>query len=488
MRQIDSKDYVKAALLLACLETLIVGLITAANKSKESGVILGLSAPRLILVVILFGSAISLVYLGVYWGRNKKRISKLESLIQNKYYELVFFFFWVFVVLFVIQFEAIFAILFAKIKFIDIPNFFLVLQPSLILGALLFIQGSVAIYLEFRSQINKNRPNDQIFFVWLFQSVEDFLESRNLRSFWNQVRLFFTKQKFGFLVGLGMIVVWIGIALTRIGVEPDDRYWNVAGVPILPQQLILVGLWILFLSDLKPLFVSASFPRLKKISQDRSLFIFLVGLIWISAIVVWNSQELRHTYFAPGPYPPNFERYPFSDASEFDIGSQYFLLGEGLYNGVITDRPFLMMFFALLHWIGGQNYDSVVLVQIFFLALIPVFLFILGWKYHSTTAGIGMAVLGILKEKNAISAASEISLANPKVLMSEMLTGLLMIGLSVVVVIWLEQQKKSGIRPILAGGILGCRKENGQSEVGECQPELCICDDGNPDPIFSGKY
>ena len=95
MRQIDSKDYVKAALLLAGLETLIVGLITAANKSKESGVILGLSAPRLILVVILFGSAISLVYLGVYWGRNKKRISKLESLIQNKYYELVFLFFWV---------------------------------------------------------------------------------------------------------------------------------------------------------------------------------------------------------------------------------------------------------------------------------------------------------------------------------------------------------------------------------------------------------
>ena len=455
MRQIDSKDYVKAALLLACLETLIVGLITAANKSKESGVILGLSAPRLILVVILFGCAISLAYLGVYWGRNKKQISKLESLIQNKYYELVFFFFWVFVVLFVIQFEAIFAILFAKIKFIDIPNFFLVLQPSLILGALVFIQGSVAIYLEFRQQINKNRPNDQIFFVWLFQSVEDFLESRNLRSFWNQVRLFFTKQKFGFLVGLGMIVVWIGIALTRIGVEPDDRYWNVAGVPILPQQLILVGLWILFLSDLKPLFASANFPRLKKISQDRSLFIFLVGLIWISAIVVWNSQELRHTYFAPGPYPPNFERYPFSDASEFDIGSQYFLLGEGLYNGVTTDRPFLMMFFALLHWIGGQNYDSVVLVQIFFLALIPVFLFILGWKYHSTTAGIGMAVLGILKEKNAISAASEISLANPKVLMSEMLTGLLMIGLSVVVVIWLERQKKSGILPILAGGILG---------------------------------
>ena len=455
MRQIDPKYYVKAALFLAGLEAFIVGLITAANKSKEPGVLLGLSTPRMVLVIILFATAGLFVYLGFNWGRSKRLSSRLENGVDTYWYELVFLFFWCFVVLFVIQFEAVFSILFSKIKFIDIPNFFMVLQPSLILGALVFIQGSTAIYLDFRSQIKKKDSKGQIFFVWFLWSLGDFFENRNPQSSWNQVRSFFRKQKFGILIWLGMIVVWIGVAITRIGLVPDDRYWNVAGVPILPQQLIFVGLLILFLSDLKPLLGSSKFKRLKRLSEHRFLFIILMGVIWVSTIMVWNSQELRHTYFAPGPYPPNIERYPFSDAANFDLGSQYFVLGEGLNNGVITDRPFLMMFFALLHWIGGQQYDSVVLVQIIFLALIPVFLFILGRKFHSTPAGIGMAVLGILKEKNAISAASQISLANPKVLMSEMLTGLLMISLVTVMVLWLERQKKSEFLPILAGGILG---------------------------------
>ena len=42
-----------------------------------------------------------------------------------------------------------------------------------------------------------------------------------------------------------MLAAWVLAAQTGIGLIPDDRFWNVAGVPILPQQIVLTGLLLL---------------------------------------------------------------------------------------------------------------------------------------------------------------------------------------------------------------------------------------------------
>ena len=41
------------------------------------------------------------------------------------------------------------------------------------------------------------------------------------------------------------------------------------------------------------------------------------------------------------------------------------------------------MYTALLHLLGGQQYDEYILVQLLFLALIPAGMFALGWRLHS---------------------------------------------------------------------------------------------------------
>ncbi|MEJ2487413.1 MAG: hypothetical protein P8Y68_16940, partial [Anaerolineales bacterium] len=258
------------------------------------------------------------------------------------------------------------------------------------------------------------------------------------------------KSRFEFLIWGTILLFWLLISLTRIGIEPDDRFWNVAGVPILPQQLILSGLLLLLLLDLSHRY---SVKWGKHLAKPASAYL-LIGVIWLGTFMFWQGTELKHTYFAPDPYAPNYARYPFSDARAFDIGGQAFLQGFGLNNNITTDRPFLMTFTALLHAIGGQGYDQYIKIQVAILALIPALLFVLGWKYHSKTAGLGIALLMILQQGNAIRASAEIGLVNAKVLMSELPTALLLIAITIYLLQWLEK-RDSLLSPLITGGLLG---------------------------------
>ncbi len=248
-----------------------------------------------------------------------------------------------------------------------------------------------------------------------------------------------------------MGVVWVFIAVTGIGIVPDDRFWNIAGVPVLWHQVIFTLLLILFLLDLKHINTGS---KLASISQKPAFPYLLMTLIWLAAVLVWQAEPLNHTYFAVNT-PPNYDTYPFSDAMYFDVGGQYFLMGEELNNGQITDRPYLMLYTALLHLLGGQDYQMMILFQIMLLALIPAVSYLIGWKLHSKTAGLVAGLLIILKEKNAIASAFKVGLANSKVLTSELVNALLLVLIALCLLNWFRQGRDARLWPILAGGLTG---------------------------------
>ena len=126
-----------------------------------------------------------------------------------------------------------------------------------------------------------------------------------------------------------------------------DGYWYGAGVPILGLQIVFafaIGMGVLFLerSSLKAYLPTWS-----------DLLIFF--LLWGITAFLWAREPLRPSFFAPGPYPPDNAYHPYSDAATFDIGSQFALIGQGIYNGVFFDRALYMAFLVFLHaacWTG----------------------------------------------------------------------------------------------------------------------------------------
>ncbi len=119
-------------------------------------------------------------------------------------------------------------------------------------------------------------------------------------------------------IALGVIaLIVLFIALFRIGLIPDIVYWNDFNVPILGIQIIgVVSGSILILGLLSKV---GFFPEGMKSGIQRNLpDLVICLLLWGLAVLIWTRVEMPRNYFAPGPYPPNNEMYPFSDAAGYD--------------------------------------------------------------------------------------------------------------------------------------------------------------------------
>ena len=454
MKSTVPEKFLKIFLYLASVQSFVTAFLTFAEKSEGGGVIFGLSFFRFALLMVLLIAATVFLFTGFHWGTEKKTVLRVHHFLERNWHSILFVTSWGFFFLALLQHSAYFSTIFSGLKSVDVPNLFLRLRPMLILGSLIFFEFSVALYLTSRNQLNGKTKEKVVLFVWILGTVDSLITGSKEKNGRGDGKRWF-ELKPGLQIWLVVLAIWLFIAWSKVGLIPDDRFWNVAGVPFLPQQIVFTLLLLLFMLDFNLVMSFRGTSKLAELSKSRAFFFVLMIVIWATAVLVWNGEPLRHTYFAPGPYPPNYEKYPFSDAATFDIGSQYFLLGRGLNNQLVTDRPFLMLFFSVLHLLGGQKYDSVVFVQILFLALIPVLLFWLGSKLHSKPVGISLALLAVLKEKNAIQGAAEIGLANVKVLTSELFATLLVLFLTLAVAAWLEKKNEQTVWPVLAGGVLG---------------------------------
>jgi len=80
---------------------------------------------------------------------------------------------------------------------------------------------------------------------------------------------------------------------------------------------------------------------------------------------LWIYLPAHSNYFAPGPYPPSFQAYPFSDAEIYDLGAQYALIGQRLNNFGYVDKPLYTFLLFLFHSVAGQSTARVLVLQKF---------------------------------------------------------------------------------------------------------------------------
>jgi hypothetical protein len=245
-----------------------------------------------------------------------------------------------------------------------------------------------------------------------------------------------------------ILTVWGLIAITGIGIVPDDLYWNVAGVPLLAWQV-----WVAVGTVLISWFLYTRFVFRKRFTRVSSLTIFIS--IWIIAAIVWIKTPLAPTFNAPGPYLPSKGFYPFVDAALFDLGAQSAIYGKGLFFGAFFDRGLLMGFLAIIHRIFGQNYIVVVGVQSAVFAIFPALIYVLGEKLHSKSAGLMAAVLAVLEVSNAIVGGKLLNTSHPKLLLTEFPTGIVLVLFSLFLVLWLKEHNSKGYYLAGVGAVIG---------------------------------
>ena len=252
---------------------------------------------------------------------------------------------------------------------------------------------------------------------------------------------------------LVFLCIWGFVAFTRIGITPDVAYWNEAGVPILGLQVLFSLVVSLVAGFGISRFMSVE-PKTNR--KGRILNVVIPLAIWVLAAGVWLAEPQIQSFNAPRPSPPTYEYYPFSDATSYDLGSQYVLIGQGINNNLLTDKPLYMLFLAMLHAVGGQSVRVVSSLQVLVLALFPVMLYLLGKEMHNQEAGFLIALLGIFKERNAIAAVLDIQVSHVKLMMTEMPAALLISVATLLMVRWAKRDASySRSLPFWAGGLIG---------------------------------
>jgi hypothetical protein len=260
----------------------------------------------------------------------------------------------------------------------------------------------------------------------------------------------------GFIL-LFFLALWIFIAFTRIGLIPDIDFWNEAGVPVSGLQILLAFVFSLVIGYFLFSRLGKHQPLAQKTTKKKLALDLVIGLaLWGLAAGIWLAEPMRQSFNAPRPSPPYYEFFPFSDSTAYDIGGQFVLIGQGINNDLLTDKPLYMFFLAILHWVGGQSQSVVIGYQVLVLAAFPVILYLLGKEIHSRGAGILIALLAIFKERNAIASALDIQVSHSKLMMTEVPTALL---ISIVVLLLFRWLKDQSLRldslPYWIGGVIG---------------------------------
>jgi len=250
-----------------------------------------------------------------------------------------------------------------------------------------------------------------------------------------------------------------GVAMTGIGIVPPRNSWGAGwgdpGVPLLSGQgLAMFGAGIAclglfsFIRRFKPEWLGTSFSKLD---------LMIAVLIWGIAAVSWSSVPFETNWFAPTPRPPNFERYPYSDAALHDVTAQNILAGEGLQWGThrIPRRPLYALMLAGFHALAGQEYDRVIQWQVILLALFPGVIYLLGTALHHRVSGIVGAGLVIFREINAITLSDTINVSHSQLMMSDLPAALLVAAFTLLCVLWLQNPEKRRAWPLIIGGLLG---------------------------------
>jgi hypothetical protein len=263
----------------------------------------------------------------------------------------------------------------------------------------------------------------------------------------------------------GVFLVWVWATRSVIPVASEKVGWNLLGSPILESQVLLA--WVpgfLMLLLLNRLNTAVSQSWLKKLTPCK-IDLALACIIWLCAVVLWQSTPITPNWFLSEKLQPNFGYYPYSDARHYDRVAQSALIGEGFkfFNGWDVRRPLHGAYLTILHLIAGQDYEKVIALQVLLLAFLPVSLYFLTSSLHNRASGVVAAGLVILRETNSISITGNITTSNVKLLMVDLLVALATVFFTILAVKWLQQLLRQVAQPmeqtsllaLVSGGALG---------------------------------
>jgi hypothetical protein len=239
-----------------------------------------------------------------------------------------------------------------------------------------------------------------------------------------------------------LLLLFLFISNTRLGLTPDPAYWSEPGAPILGWEFALA-----LLGGLGVLLLTFS-------SRTKTFEVLLPVAIYLIAVVIWLSvpvDVLRNSFYMPID-PQTSQPFPYSDASYYDQMAQSLLIGHP-YQGDIPTRPLYIFLLTVLHLLFGENYRNIIIGQTFVLALIPVIFYFLGKKLHSYVAGVVIALFFIFRELTALLISSNTRVSNTKTLLVDLPTLLLLTLACYFAIRWLEQ--KDSKSAFIAGGTFG---------------------------------
>lgn len=264
----------------------------------------------------------------------------------------------------------------------------------------------------------------------------------------------FSKDRFLHVSLLIILLLWLVMAISKFGLEPDFAFWNVAGVPGMWISLAGILLALILLNQFKLWFQKQN----KIILSDKAkiaIEVAIVCVIWLSASLLWIKAPYSNSYFITDPMPPDGHYWPKSDARLMDLGGQYLIIGGKLETPYFTEKPFYALFLGLLHYFFGQSYQTITNIQIVVLALIPVFLYLLGKELRDRYLGFALAIYAIIKEITALYSTYLISLSNSRLMMTELPSALLLLIIAYVLVKWLENKENDKVLILIAGLTMG---------------------------------
>ena len=239
-------------------------------------------------------------------------------------------------------------------------------------------------------------------------------------------------------------------ASTRVG-------WNPLGVPLLEYQVFLAwgaGMAMIVLTKVIQPRIQATRKRLA--SRPWLVDLAIAVLLWIGAVVIWQSQPLLPNWFVSEKLAPNYAHYPYSDARTYDEVAQSALVGNGFryFNNSQVRRPLHAAYLTVLHWIGGQDYEHVAFLQVLILALLPVGLYVTTRLLNNRASGVMAAFLLIMREANSVAISASITSSHVKLLLVDLLTALLVVFFAYWAVRWLIESQRRAFPALPAGGAL----------------------------------
>jgi hypothetical protein len=248
-----------------------------------------------------------------------------------------------------------------------------------------------------------------------------------------------------------LISIYILIELTGLGKSPVWVSTTPLGIPLLEGQIwFLCGVFVLMIISA---YAWSAVPGQNKGITFKQKDLLIIFSLWLLALMLWMSLPLpEHNYFAPSVRPPNFEKYPFSDAEQYDYNSLYVYFGS--IKDFVVSKPLYVSFLAILHAIGGYKYNDIIFLQTIIIAFFPAVLYLIGKELYSRLGGFGIGLLAILREVNAIQASTMANVSNSKLLLSDMLATLVVAIMVLVIIRWFKySEKRLSSHIFIVGGL-----------------------------------